>query len=219
MAGAGAPAHSFGLLLAGGASSRLGRDKAPLPLPGSRLSFAENARRALADAGLPVLVAARDLERAAALLPGFPAVADGPGRGPAAALLGGHAAFPAASFLALACDMPETPPELLRFLAALEGDWVVPSWQDERGESRLEPLCALYRPPALAALARRVAAGRLDLRGLAGEPGLAVRYVSGDELAPFGDPRRVFANVNRPADLEAFAALRQAHLAAPPDRR
>lgn len=210
----------IGLLLAGGASSRLGQDKAALRLPGSSFSFAENARRRLAEAGLQVVAAARDLTRAAELLPGCPAVADGPGRGPAAALLGACEAFPAASFLALACDLPAPPVPLLRFLASCEGDWVVPAWQDgASGEERLEPLCAVYRPPALAILARRVAAGRLDLRGLAAESALALRRISSAELAPFGEPREMFGNINRPEDLAALAALRQPHLVGPPDRR
>lgn len=210
----------LGLLLAGGASSRLGRDKAPLILPGGSLSFAENARNLLAEAGLPVVVAARGLARAELLLPGCTAVADGPGRGPAAALLGAQEAFPEASFLALACDMPALPASLLQYLSAREGDWVVPAWTDpDTGEERLEPLCAVYRPPALAALSRRVAAGRLDLRGLAAESALSIRYLSTAELAPFGDPRRIFGNINEREDLALFAALRQADLAGPPERR
>lgn len=211
----------LGLLLAGGASSRLGRDKAPLMLPGGSLSFAENARNLLVEAGLPVVVAARGLARAELLLPGCAAVADGPGRGPAAALLGARQAFPEASWLALACDMPALSAPLLRYLSACEGDWVVPAWTDPEtgGEERLEPLCAVYRPPVLAALGRRVAAGRLGLRGLAAESALSIRYLSTAELAPFGDPRRLFGNINRPEDLAVFAALRQADLAGPPERR
>jgi len=205
----------LGLLLAGGASRRLGIDKAALTLPGGRLSFAEHGRRLLAEAGLEVLIAARDVERAARLLPGCPSAADGPGSGPAAGLLGAHAAFPQAGLLALACDMPAVPPELLRHLAGLPGDWVVPAWADEDGEERLEPLCALYRPPALAALARRVAAGAFELRGLAAESGLRIRLLGRAEIERFGPPEAIFANVNRPADLEALAALRQAPC--PPD--
>ncbi len=48
----------------------------------------------LAGGGPPVVVAARDAERAERLLPGCRAVADGPGRGPAAGLLGFAAAYP-----------------------------------------------------------------------------------------------------------------------------
>jgi molybdopterin-guanine dinucleotide biosynthesis protein A len=107
--------------------------------------------------------------------------------------------------------MPAVPPALLRHLAGLDGDWVVPAWwETDGGEPRIEPLCALYRPPALAALARRVAAGAFELRGLAEENTLSIRRVSRGELESFGAPEAIFANVNRPADLAALAALRQA---------
>lgn len=198
-------AATFGLLLAGGASTRLGRDKALLPLPGSPLTLAQNAHRILLETGLPVLLAARDEARAAALLPGCPAVVDGPGRGPAAALLGAHAAFPEAALLTLACDLPAVPAALLRQLAATAGDWVAPAWQEDGDQ--LEPLCALYRPPALAALARRVAAGHFDLQGLRQEKGLLLTRLGRDQLAPFGAPERLFANINRPADYAALTRL------------
>ncbi len=194
----------LGLLLAGGASLRLGRDKAPLPIPGRGKSFAENARDLLVLAGLEVVVAARDPARAALLLPGCEAVADGPGRGPAAGLLGFAAAYPGRAALALACDLPAVPAELLRFLAESPGDLALPDWRDDAGEPRLEPLCALYRPPALAALAARVAAGRLDLQGLARDPALAVTRIGRERLAFFGEPAAIFRNINRPEDLAAL---------------
>jgi molybdopterin-guanine dinucleotide biosynthesis protein A len=188
-------------------------------LPGSRQTLAENARQILEAAGLPVVVAARGRERAEMLLPGCTAVEDGPGRGPAAALLGAHAAYPDCAFVALAVDMPLVPPELLRLLPEITGDWVVPAWSPGtltrlppgaggRGPYlRLEPLCAVYRPKALEALARRVAAGRFDLQGLAGEEDVLVTHLGWDRIAPFGDPAAIFRNINEPRDLDEFAAL------------
>lgn len=207
---------TFGLLLAGGASTRLGRDKATELVPGTTQTFAQNARELLREAGLPLLVAARDSARAGLLLPGEAAVSDGPGRGPAAALLGAHAAFPDASFLALACDLPEVPPGLLRALAAAAGDLVWPVWDVPAGDpavpARGEPLCALYRPPALVRLKRRVLAGQFDLQGLAQEPDLDFRPFPAAQIAPFGDPAKLFFNTNRQEDLDSLAAWRQAPL-------
>lgn len=198
----------LGLLLAGGASTRLGRDKAAELVPGTTKTFAQNARDLLAEAGLPVLVAARDLTRASLLLPGEKAVSDGPGRGPAAALLGAHAAFPEASLLALACDLPEAPSALLRALAAAAGDLVWPVWGDGQGE----PLCALYRPKALDRLTQRVLAGVFALQGLSRDAHLDFRPFGGPDLAAFGHPARLFFNTNRQEDLDSLAARRQAPL-------
>ncbi len=206
----GAAQSTLGLLLAGGQSVRLGVDKAKLEIPGTGITFAENARRLLAEAGLPILVAAKSAERAHELIPDSPAVADGPGHGPAAAILGAHLAYPAADLLVLACDLPALPPALLRFVRDLPGDLVLPAWTAERDPSslQLEPLCALYRRPALECLARRVAAGTFDLRGLAQEPTLRIRRVTDQELRLLGSPATMFCNVNHPADLAALAATR-----------
>jgi molybdopterin-guanine dinucleotide biosynthesis protein A len=124
-------------------------------------------------------------------------VEDGPGRGPAAALLGAAARHPERSLLALACDLPGVPAALLeRILGVADGDWVVP-----RLAGGLEPLCALYRPRALQALAAQVRRGEHALHRLAAA-GIEVRYLDSDRIADLGDPAEMFANVNTRDDLE-----------------
>jgi len=184
-----------GVVLAGGASTRLGRDKALLAAGDETL-----AARAAAKLGAvcPEVVAA---DAARSLVPGLPSLPDGPGRGPAAGILGAAQARPGHPLLVLACDLPEVPIALLAALAgeAKEGpapDWIVPRWS-----GRLEPLCALYAPAALAALARRVAAGHFALYELAEDPSLTVRYFEGPALSRFGPPEVLFFNLNTPADL------------------
>jgi molybdopterin-guanine dinucleotide biosynthesis protein A len=76
-------------------------------------------------------------------------------------------------------------------------DLVVPRWS-----GRLEPLCALYAPRALATLAHRAASGRFALHELAEEANLTVRYL--EEASRFGAPDTLFFNLNTPADLEAW---------------
>ncbi len=168
----------------------MGRDKALLELDGESL-VAAAARRLEAALG-EVVVA----DAGRGYLPGRRSVADGPGRGPAAGLLGAAAAFPSRPLLALACDLPGIPVSLLAHLATSSADWTVPA--TARG---LEPLCALYRPRALELVARRVATGRFDLRGLVEEAGLEVRVIGPAELTAFGPPERLFANWNRPQDV------------------
>lgn len=179
-----------GVVLAGGASRRMGRDKALLVVDGE--SLARSAARRLA-AVCPEVVLA---DAGRSLLPGFRSVPDGPGRGPAAGLLGAAAAFPGRPLLALACDLPRVPvPLLAEVVQGTGADWVVP-----RREAGLEPLCALYGPRTLAALAARVERGLYALHGLAEEE-LTIRWLDEADLAAFGRPEEMFLNVNRPEDL------------------
>jgi molybdopterin-guanine dinucleotide biosynthesis protein A len=187
-----------GIVLAGGASSRMGRDKARLTLPGAPGStLPALAARRLAAICAEVAVA----DGGRGLLPGLPALADGPGRGPAAGILGAAAAYPGRPLLVLACDLPRVPVPLLEELARpVAADWSLPRWQ-----GGVEPLCALYGPAALAALGRRVERGLLALHRLA-EEALAVRVLEGDELARFGAPAEMFLNLNSPEDWERYVA-------------
>ena len=184
-----------GIVLAGGASSRMGRDKALLEARGGILAALAARRLAAVCAEVAVADAGRGL------LPALPSLPDGPGRGPAAGILGGAAAYPGRRLLVLACDLPRVPPTLLAELARLPGaDWVVPRWG-----GGVEPLCALYGPAALAALGRRVERGRLALHALF-EEGLATRVLEGEELARFGEPGEIFLNLNTPEDWERYVS-------------
>jgi molybdopterin-guanine dinucleotide biosynthesis protein A len=188
---------AVGIVLAGGSSRRLGFDKADLAAAGESLT-----RRA-ADrlAAVCPLVAIADGGRQR--LAGFPSIADGAGAGPAAGILGAARAYPERALLVLACDLPRVPSGLLAELARSTAcDWALPSWQ--RG---LEPLCALYRPRALAALAERVAEGLMAPHRLAEAGGLAVRYLDEEALAAYGSLADLFLNLNTPADLERWRQL------------
>ena len=183
------PVGPTGVILAGGASRRMGRDKALLEIEGETL--VARAARLLAEVCGEVLIADRGT--------GPASVPDGPGRGPAAGILGAARARPGWSLLVLAVDLPFVPVPLLKELARSEvdlPDLVIPSWSDG-----VEPLCAVYGPAALAVLEERVGQGRLDLWSLPDTPGLAVRRLGEEELRRFGEPARMFLNLNRPEDL------------------
>ncbi|MFY9821042.1 MAG: NTP transferase domain-containing protein, partial [Thermoanaerobaculia bacterium] len=120
------------------------------------------------------------------------------GRGPAAGILGGAAEYPGRALLVLACDLPRVPAGLLAELARSTADWAIPRW-----EGGLEPLCALYGPAALAALAARVQEGRFALHDLASAE-LAIQYLEGEALRRFGEPGEIFFNLNTPGDLEKW---------------
>lgn len=185
-----------GVVLAGGDSRRMGRDKALLRTGGR--TWVEDAALRLAEVCPEVVIA----DRGRRTCPRWPSLPDGPGAGPAAGLLGAAAARSGRELLALACDLPRVPVALLRRLAdPFDGDLLAPRWR--RG---VEPLCARYRPPALELLAAEVAAGRLALHPLLAAPALTVRFVEEEELQAFGEPTEIFFNLNRPEELTALDA-------------
>jgi molybdopterin-guanine dinucleotide biosynthesis protein A len=193
----------IGVVLAGGGSRRLGRDKTRLEIDGETL--VDRAARKLAAVCARVLVAdgGRGSARGA-----WSTVMEGPGAGPAAGILGAAQAAPRCSLLVLACDLPLVPPALLAALAHSPErvDWALPF---SRREDRLhpEPLCSRYGPRVIAALAARVARGELALHPLAGDPALEVRRFEPEELSAWGDPDHLLLNVNRPGDLELLERI------------
>jgi len=179
-----------GAVLLGGASERMGEDKARLPLHGQTL--AARSATLLASLFEEVLLVGGEPPSGA---PGR-AVADPPG--PRCALRGLVAALEAASaprVLVVATDLPGLTPDLLLALVALpEADVALP-----RTAAGLEPLCALYRRDAALPAARaRLAAGKLALHDLLGE--LALQTLAGAELDAVDPEGNALANVNTPED-------------------
>ena len=117
------------------------------------------------------------------------------GRGPLFALRHGLVECATPLAVALACDLPLVPPDLLRFLAAEAGGYaaVVP-----RALGEPQVLAAAYASSCLEAIERRIAAGRFSVRGLLDE--VNARLLGADELRPFGG-EGIFLNINTPGDL------------------
>jgi molybdenum cofactor guanylyltransferase len=183
-------------ILAGGRASRFGgRDKSRLLVEG-RTIFDRQIAELSKIAGELLLVGGPPRK-------GVRLVSDlMPGCGP----LGGlHTALTAAAgttIVVVACDMPYISAPFLAHLAALadDADAVVP--HTERG---YHPLCAAYTRAAIEPIARRLAAGRLTMMDLLTD--VRLRVVAADEIARFGDPHRLLANVNTPAEHDGLAAL------------
>jgi molybdopterin-guanine dinucleotide biosynthesis protein A len=117
-----------------------------------------------------------------------------------ASLVGIHAALSAAGRTTVVAgwDMPFVPPGLARHLVALatpEWDAVIPI-----GPSGPEACFAVYGPALLPVIERALTEKRLSLRGFAREIP-RVCWVPVDDVARFGDPTRIFTNVNSAADL------------------
>jgi molybdopterin-guanine dinucleotide biosynthesis protein A len=186
-------------VLAGGASRRMGRDKATMTVGGVELAtLALAAAAEVAD--LVVLVApeghpARRLARR---------LVTDPGRGPLAAVAAALAALDATHVLVLAGDHPGLRVELLAHLAGLAvGAEAVAC----RRGPRLEPLVAVYeRAPALALARARLAeeAGDHSLAGLLA--GLRTLVVEEPRWRAFDPDGRSFVDLDDPADLAAWDA-------------
>ncbi|MBX5465650.1 MAG: molybdenum cofactor guanylyltransferase, partial [Clostridia bacterium] len=183
------------ILLAGGASRRMGRDKALLPFGGEPL-ITRIARR-LAPVAAEVVVVANRPEPYLRL--GFRVVPDPPGlegEGPLAGLLAGMRAATRESCLLVACDMPFASPCLARLLLApLQEGWeaALPA-----PGGREHPLFAAYRRALAPDVAAALAAGvRRPLDFLAGR---RLRRLEEAEIAACGSPGLLLANVNRPEE-------------------
>ena len=182
-----------GLVLCGGASRRMGRDKALLPVDGRPLVM--RVARRIEPACSPVLLSPGRPGRLGGL--GYPEVADVvPGGGPLAGLVAGLVASPHRLIAAVAGDMPFASPEVLALLASVsEGfDVAVPVTESGR-----EPLHAVYAREALPELRAALRQGRLALREAI--TGLRVRDVQRSEWVSADRSGRFALNLNRVEDL------------------
>lgn len=184
-------------LQAGGASRRMGGDKASMDfVDGTLLEWVRDRVAAAFD---HVFVVANEPARFRYL--GLPVVTDAlPVRGSAVGIYTAVMASPTDRVLCLACDMPFVTPDFLRRL--VEGsagyDVYVP-----RHDAYYQPLCAVYAKGSADAFERFLAEGGRRIYDV-------YRQVNTGYLAVgdgrFGDPDDLFMNVNTPADLEAARA-------------
>ena len=200
------------LILAGGRSRRMGRDKIWLPLGAGGVSLIERGVARVRPLAAEFLFSANAAEPFDALIAdlsgqGVPAqvVSDRyPGAGPLAGLHAGLSAARCELLLAVAGDMPFINPALVAHLVALAPgfDVVIPELPHPRtGEPVKEPLHALYRQSCLVAVVARLAAGERQMMGFL--PDVRVRVVAPDEIRDFDPDFRSFFNVNTPEDWKA----------------
>jgi len=200
------------VILAGGASSRMGRSKDALPFGGDTLLG--HIVRALRPAAAPIVVVVRDAAQELPPVPGDVVIArdERRGGGPLVAIASGLRRLMAggtdggaavdAAFVC-GCDGPFVGAPLASWLAARLGDraLVLP-----RAGGALQPLVAVYRPtPCLAAISRLAADGAMAPHRLADH--VATRVVEEDELRTFDPDLRCLLNVNTPADYDLARAL------------
>ena len=202
-----------GILLTGGASSRMGADKASLPTPGpgpgpgpglGRVTLARRAAAVLTAVAAPVIEVGPG--RA-----GIASVADDlPGGGPLAAVARGlHTLdLPDRAVIVLACDMPLVTVELLTWLAVHpSAGSVVPL---AGSPLRAQTLCARWSPEAQRRVHLLVGAGERSMRALLDDlPAADLTRPRPEEWGPAaGWPREhALDDADTPEDIERIRAL------------
>lgn len=187
------------VILAGGQSRRMGRDKAGLPAGDGTL--VEHLAHRLGPVVDETIVAGGS---ATLELAGVRRIDDRhPGLGP---LAGMHAGFLAARHTlvwVVACDLPDVEPPLGPLMRSLANDCeaVVPLLDGEP-----EGVCALYRRGLAPRIEALLIAGERSVRSLLAR--CAVRYLTALELRAVDPGLRSFRNVNTPADYATWLKTR-----------
>jgi len=212
------PPRVSGVILAGGKSRRMGRDKAFIEFGGKPIiaRVIERIQPLCAE----LIIVAND--RAAYQSFDARIVSDVyPGKGSLGGLYTGLHTARADFVLAVACDMPFLNRELLRFMISLAADFdvtiphardlsknIAPTRRDGAGsfkrallakEINLHPTHAIYSKNCLEPIRAKLMADELRLIGF--HDGLRVRVVEAGEIDRFDPQRLSFFNANTPDDL------------------
>ncbi len=182
-----------GAVLAGGRSSRFGRDKALELWQGTTLL--EHALSSLEDCAERFVIGGTSERYGFA---GVPVHADlEPFQGSLYGLARALELAQSDRVAVMACDMPGLTHEFWNFMASLEpAQIVIP----ENADGFLEPLAAIYSKSCLPAIQTALEAHQLRMTGWHAR--LEVQIVSWTELEPQFRPN-LFQNVNTQADLES----------------
>jgi molybdenum cofactor guanylyltransferase len=184
----------LGLVLAGGASRRMGRDKGALDYHGE--PQAAYAWRLLEAVCGEAYVSTHASRASAPPYSALPLILDRDDyEGPAAGLLAAWDRLPNSAWLVLAVDMPLVDRELLSALIGARDTGALATCF-VHDDGTIEPLCAIWEPSAREPLQREVRAGRRSPR----------RFLSSHRAALLRppDPRKL-TSAN---DVDAYETLR-----------
>ena len=202
-----------GFVLAGGLSSRMGRDKALLEFRGRAL-FAVALDKLLALELTPAIAGSRpDLGKYAPVIPD-----NFPGSGPLAGIESALSVSREDLNLFLPVDLPLLPVDFLRWMTARARETSAPATIPHL-QGRPQPLCAIYHRALLPGIRAALADGdgkvMLAIQNAAATTGAKLDFFDVETVTAafspgpqFSFPQRWFQNLNTPADLE-IAALEE----------
>jgi len=183
-----------GVILAGGKSRRMGRDKAFLPFGKGLLieRVIEVIQQVTADV---ILITNTPEQHQRFGLPMFSDVISEAGS--LGGIYTGLVSAKTPYSLCLACDMPFVKPTFLRFLCdtAAEADVVIP-----RNAEDFQPLCAVYSQICREPIRHKIEDQRLKITGFFDQ--IRVRVIDGDRLARYDPHDVMFFNANTPEEYE-----------------
>jgi molybdenum cofactor guanylyltransferase len=192
------------IILAGGKSIRLGRNKVVEKI-GNR-SLIERVVSCLSALNSDLIIVAAK-ESSVPQLTNYPRLKQVidiyPGRGSLGGVYTGLIASKTVVNLVVACDMPFLNLDLLRYMVSLaEGyDVVIPKSSNDI----LEPLHAVYSKSCIPAIESLIKNDRFSILEL--YPLMKVRYVENSEVELFDPEHLSFFNINTEADLKAGQEL------------
>ena len=190
------PAPRYGLVLAGGRSTRMQRDKAALSYHGT--TELERAMQLLEGLVERAFVSVRPDQTHDPVRARFAQIVDrGASQGPISGILAAQQAHPQAAWLVLACDLPLLTRRTLEQLLLERRPQRQATAYRSSHDGLPEPLCAVYEPASAPTLREYVASGRQCPRKFLLQADVAL-------LEP-QDPRAL-DNVNTPEEHRAVLA-------------
>jgi molybdopterin-guanine dinucleotide biosynthesis protein A len=183
----------MGVVLCGGESKRMGKDKGLLLKDGQ--PWAVIIADKLAKQGLEVVVSVSKLQKEpyGNIFPKRPLIVDYiPIGGPLNGLLSVHQHFPDQDLLLMACDLTEMDKDTLDTLVRTYSDQPGYEFYVYRHNGFAEPFCAIYTAGALAAVLQQQESGELRRYSL------HERFETGNTLYLTIDDLSVFKNFNHP---------------------
>jgi molybdenum cofactor guanylyltransferase len=192
-------ARLYGLVLAGGSSTRMRRDKAALAYAGS--TQLERAMALVSEHVDRAFVSVRSAQREEPIRAAYTQIVDRQdGLGPIAGIASAQAEHPDVAWLVIACDLPFLDSATLKHLLWARQHHRQATAYRSSHDGLPEPLCAIYEPASRDPLAAYVAAGKQCPR----------RFLMQADTALLDEPNpRALDNVNTPQEYgDAVRALR-----------
>jgi molybdenum cofactor guanylyltransferase len=185
-------------VLAGGRSSRMGKDKALLKLHNSYLI--DYPIKALQQLTADVRIVGDPEKYGFLKLPVIPDCIES--KGPLSGIYSALKASSSLLNLIVGCDMPRISLSFLKLLLGktLLGDAVMMKFDD----GFCEPLCSLYSKACLQVIEENFRQHQYKISEVFSS--LKVAYVSEEEITTLGLSREIFTNVNTPEDWERLRA-------------